>query len=130
MRNSVLLVLLVFITLGGKLNAQQFGSEAKRDKTEMLEKMKERLSLSDQQVTQIKAIDAKYLKQQQESKDKMTKLREEHQALRDQKKAEIDQVLTADQRQKMTDWRNDNRQGRNKDSRKGDNKKNGKGIRR
>lgn len=135
MKNSVLLMLLVFLTLGGNMTAQQRGLEANRDKGEMLDKMKEKLSLTDQQVSQIKAIDSKYSNQEQDFRNKMTKLREEHQALRDQKKSEIDKILSTEQRQKITEWRKEGRRGgneefRNKNLKRQENKKKGKGIRR
>ena len=111
MKNSVILMLFVFLTLGGNLNAQQ-GKHSKMDKGEMLEKMKERLSLSDQQVTQIKAIDAKYKSQEQDLKSQMQKVKEEHKAVRTQKKNEIDQVLTAEQRNKIKEWKNTSKKGK------------------
>ncbi|MDG4945574.1 Spy/CpxP family protein refolding chaperone [Weeksellaceae bacterium KMM 9713] len=101
MKKSLILLLLVFFTLGGIMNAQHRDGEHKKDKGEMLERMKEKLGLTDQQVSKIKAIDAKYQSQEDALKAKAKTLREEHKALRSKKREEIDQILTAEQKEKV-----------------------------
>lgn len=105
MKNSVILSLFVIFMLGGTLDAQQKGKRAKMNKSEMMEKMKERLSLTDQQVSQIQAIDAKYKSQEEDLKSRMKKVREEYKEVRKQKKNEIDQILTEEQRKKISEWK-------------------------
>lgn len=101
MKKSLILLLLVLFTLGGIMNAQHRGGEHTKDKGEMLERMKEKLGLTDQQVSKIKAIDAKYQSQEDALKAKAKTLREEHKALRSKKREEIDQILTAEQKEKV-----------------------------
>lgn len=83
------------------MNAQHRDGDHKKEKGEMLEKMKEKLGLSDQQVSKIKAIDAKYQSQEDALKAKAKTLRDQHKELRAKKRKEIDQILTAEQKEKV-----------------------------
>lgn len=101
MKNSLILLVLVLFTLGGIMTAQHRDGGHKKEKGEMLEKMKEKLGLSDQQVSKIKAIDAKYQSQEDALKAKAKTLRDQHKELRAKKREEIDQILTAEQKEKV-----------------------------
>lgn len=114
MKNYAILLLLVFFTLGGTLNAQQREMKPGLDKSAMMDRMKEKLSLTDQQVLKIKAIDAKYQNQEQELKAKMKYLKQEYTALRNKKKAEIDVVFTPEQRTKIKDWKKNARKDKSR----------------
>ena len=105
MKKLIFIAVLGIFSFGHQLDAQQM--KGRPEKGEMLERMQEKLQLTDNQVAQIKAIDAKYESREANLKAQMTKLKEEHKALRAEKKAEIDKVLTAEQREKINAWKDD-----------------------
>lgn len=112
MKKVIFIAVLGFFTLNQQVNAQEI--KAKPNKTEMLAKMQEKLSLSDAQVTQIKGINDKYESREADVKARMQKIKEEHKAIRNEKKAEMDKVLTAEQREKIKAWKEER-----KDKKKG-----------
>lgn len=112
MKKLFLIAFIGLFTLNQTATAQEH--RGKPDKGEMLERMKEKLNLSDAQVKQIQAIDAKYEGRESDLKSQMQALKQQHRALRDEKRAEIDKVLTAEQRDKIKTWK-ENRGERKKD---------------
>ncbi|MDO5655597.1 MAG: hypothetical protein Q4G27_05605 [Flavobacteriaceae bacterium] len=107
MKNILFIAIIGIFSLSSSVQAQQV--KGKKDKVEMLEKMKEKLQLSDNQISQIKAIDAKYEGRETEIVKKMSEIKEEHNALKTEKKAEIDKILTNEQREKIKIWREEHK---------------------
>lgn len=101
MKKSFLYVLLLVFSFGTSLMAQEYHHGHKKDKGEMIEMMKKKLDLTDQQVNEIKAIAAKYKDQEEALKSKMKSLHGEFKKLREQKKSEIDKVFNAEQKAKI-----------------------------
>lgn len=110
MKNLFFTLLIGIIGLNFQANAQEM--RGKPAKGEMLQKMQEKLSLTDSQVAQIKAIDEKYENREEDLRSRMQKIKEEHQALKSEKKAEVDKVLTAEQREKIKAWKEERKEKR------------------
>ena len=114
MKKNVILILLFVFSFASMANAQNKGDYPKKDKGAMLDKMKEKLSLTDQQVSQIKAIDAKYENEEEALEAKMKSAKDEYRALREKKKAEINKVLTTEQQAKIQEWKKEHKDKRGK----------------
>lgn len=114
MKKNVILILLFVFSFASMANAQSKGDYPKKDKGAMLDKMKEKLSLTDQQVSQIKAIDAKYENEEEALEAKMKSAKDEYRALREKKKAEINKVLTTEQQAKIQEWKKEHKDKRGK----------------
>lgn len=103
---KVILAGVVAVMFGANLNAQEMRRLKDRpDKQERLLKMQERLELSDAQVVKIKALDTQFLEEEKALEAKRKALHKEHEALRARKEAELEQILSPEQLEKMKNWK-------------------------
>ncbi len=84
----------------------------KMDKEKMLEHLTESLDLSASQVESIKKIDASFESEEAKIEGQMKALREKKREIMKQKKAEIDKVLTREQKAKLHEMKEKRRERR------------------
>lgn len=77
----------------------------KMDKTKMLERLTQTLSLTEAQVKEIQAINKNYEKEELELEAQMKVLMDKKKEIREAKKSEIDKILTPEQKAKLIEMR-------------------------
>lgn len=105
------LAVIAFVLLGfTQVNAQRGMKElseeqVKEMKENRLKRMADHLKLSENQIAQIRSIDAQYINQEKAIHDEMKALREANKPKREAMKEEIEAVLTPEQRKKAEEKR-------------------------
>lgn len=105
---KVLLKCIPLLFIGFAL-AQTPPDQGKMKKEKMIERLTENLDLSNDQVEAIKKIDQSFEAEEKQIEDQIKALRDQKKEIMKAKKAEIDKVLTDDQKAKLNEMKKERR---------------------
>ncbi len=84
----------------------------KMDRKKMLERLSKTIELTPSQVAQIKKVDAAFEEKEREIDEKMKEIHEKRREIMKAKKAELDKILTPEQKEKLKEMRKEKRENR------------------
>lgn len=115
MRTIVLTLTALMMTLSiafAQAPAEDGHGHGKHDKGQMIEKLKADLNLSDEQVEQLTALHEKHKAERQEFKEENQEYKEKRKALQDKHMAEMKEILTEEQYNKLLELKAEHRKNR------------------